>query len=396
MATPIPDRKALVANGIFTNAQHTVPVPEINLPLTQSYHPTSFAERGVAIPVTTPALLGARMRPAQRTGTEFIIPNPSGGRGVYILDWGGVRQFCRPTVHDTMLHQRVGHLPMMTPAGVRQVAREIAAEGLAGRDARRAAEAAAQADSKRVLLANFLLLMTLVEQVEPTGMVVEETMQRTPELELRARQALRQVSPRISVDPTTVAANLEILAGLFARGGLAPWGPSPRLIRLLARMRQLRDRLIKETGPTLEGSRGGLAGSLITSIATFIRCAESLIAKAHGRLSDVVGLLGAWHANPGDIQLTITRPDWLLDGWDQICLLAEDGADVHDSHAIVREVTQLVPLLPKEAMDWLGDGLTQDALEPSQRATEQGMFRRQGGASFGLVARNEKLRAMGV
>jgi hypothetical protein len=352
-------------------------VSEINLPLTQSYHPSSFAERGVAVPVTTPALLGARMRPAQRTGTEFIIPNPSGGRGVYILDWGGVRQFCRPTVHDTMLHQRVGRLPMMTPAGVRQVAREIAAEGLAGRDARRAAEGAMQSDSKRCLLANFLLLMTLVEQVEPTGMVVEETMPRTPELELRAKQAIKQIAPRVSADPNTIATDLEVLAGLFAQGGLDPWGRSPRLIRLLARMREFRDRLIKESGPTLDGPRGGLAGSLITSIATFIRCGESLIAKAHGRLSDVVGLLGAWHANPGDIKIAITRPDWLLDGWDQICLLAEDASDTQDSHMIVQEVAQLVPLLPKEAMDWLGDGLTQDALEPSQRGTEPAAFRRQ-------------------
>ncbi len=366
----------------------------INLPLTQSYHPTSFAERGVAVPVTTPALLGARMRPAQRTGTEFIIPNPSGGRGVYILDWGGVRQFCRPTVHDTLLHQRVGRLPMMTPASVRQVARDIAAEGLAGRDARRAAEMAAQADTKRVLLANFLLLMTLVEQVEPTGMVIEEAMPRTAELELRAKHAIRQIAPRVRTDPATIVADLEALAGLFARGGLDPWGRSPRLIRLLARMREFRDRLIRDAGPTLDGSGGGLAGSLIGSVATFIRSADSLIAKAHGHLSDVVGLLGDWRTNPGGIQIAITRPDWLLDGWEQICLLAELASDAQDSQAIAREVAQLVPLLPKEAMDWLGDSLSQDALEPSQRATEQRSFARQTGASFGLVARNEKLRAM--
>ena len=367
---------------------------EINLPLTQSYHPTSFVERGVAVPVTTPALLGARMRPAQRTGTEFIIPNPSGGRGVYILDWGGVRQFCRPTVHDTLLHQRVGRLPMMTPPSVRQVARDIAAEGLAGRDARRAAEMAAQADTKRVLLANFLLLMTLVEQVEPTGMVIDEAMSRTPELELRAKHAIRRIAPRVRADPATIAADLETLAGLFARGGLDPWGRSPRLIRLLARMKEFRDRLIRDAGPTLDGSGGGLAGSLIGSIATFIRSAESLIAKAHGRLSDVVGLLGDWHTNPGSIQIAISRPDWLLDGWEPICLLAEVASDSKDSQAIVREVAQLVPTLPKEAMDWVGDALSQDALEPSQRSTEQRAFARQSGVSFGLVARNEKLRAM--
>ena len=35
--------------------------------LIQSLKPASFLERGVAVPFTTPALAGARIRPADRT-----------------------------------------------------------------------------------------------------------------------------------------------------------------------------------------------------------------------------------------------------------------------------------------------------------------------------------------
>ena len=139
-------------------------------PLVQSHKPESFLERGVAVQFTTPQLAGARIRHADRTGTEFVVPNPSGGRGVYILTWGGVRQLCQPTVHDTLLHQRISRLPTMDPGGVRAVAQKLAAEGLAGREATVAAAASAEADRNSLILVNFLLLIILMEQVEPAGL----------------------------------------------------------------------------------------------------------------------------------------------------------------------------------------------------------------------------------
>jgi hypothetical protein len=148
--------------------------------LIQSLKPASFLERGVAVPFTTPALAGARIRPADRTGTEFVVPNPSGGRGVYILSWTGVKQMCRPTVHDTLLHQRVSRLPVMSPAGVRATARQLAAEGLAGKDATLAATASATQERKELVLVNFLMLITLMEQVEPAGLRISADTEHTP------------------------------------------------------------------------------------------------------------------------------------------------------------------------------------------------------------------------
>ena len=103
-----------------------------DLPPLQPYHPTTFLERGVAVPFTTPLLDGTRARPGARADVELIVPNLSGGRGVYILPWSGIREFCRPTVHDARLNQEIAGLRSVTPITIRRAARRVAAAGLAG------------------------------------------------------------------------------------------------------------------------------------------------------------------------------------------------------------------------------------------------------------------------
>ncbi|MBU6498939.1 MAG: hypothetical protein KGQ40_10460, partial [Rhodospirillales bacterium] len=59
-------------------------------PAVESFLPSTFLERGVAVPFTTPQLAGARARPGTRVPLELVVPNPSGGRGHYILPWDGL------------------------------------------------------------------------------------------------------------------------------------------------------------------------------------------------------------------------------------------------------------------------------------------------------------------
>ena len=91
---------------------------QTTVPLVASHHPTTFLERGVAVPFTTPMLLGARARPSDRGGIELIVANPSGGRGTYILPWVGICRLCHPTVHDTRLYQRIAGSQGVTPASI--------------------------------------------------------------------------------------------------------------------------------------------------------------------------------------------------------------------------------------------------------------------------------------
>jgi len=108
---------------------------EARLPPAQDHLPTTFLERGIAVPFTTPQLAGARVRPGEREGLELIVPNPSGGRGVYIVAWESMSAICRPTVHDCRLSAMVAGVRGVTPATIRQAARQAAAQGYAGRRA---------------------------------------------------------------------------------------------------------------------------------------------------------------------------------------------------------------------------------------------------------------------
>src|SRR5690242_6107211 len=103
-------------------------MPPFSLPEPKAYLPITFIERGVLVPFTTPILAGTRARPNERSGAELLVPNLSGGRGVYVLPWGSIHGLCRPTVHDRRLNQKVERLRTVTPGTIRQAAREVAIE----------------------------------------------------------------------------------------------------------------------------------------------------------------------------------------------------------------------------------------------------------------------------
>lgn len=100
---------------------------------TAACQPATFLERGVTVPFTTPFLLGTRIRPTDtRSGREVVIGNPSGGRGFYIVPWGALPEVCAPTLHDRRLRQRLSDQTAIAPSLIRETARIVAAEGLAG------------------------------------------------------------------------------------------------------------------------------------------------------------------------------------------------------------------------------------------------------------------------
>ena len=85
------------------------------------YHPGTFLERGASVPFTTPHLNGARARPGSRSGLEFTVPNPSGGRGIYIVPWEGIFALCRPTLHDSRLISALSAMRGVTPTAIRAI-----------------------------------------------------------------------------------------------------------------------------------------------------------------------------------------------------------------------------------------------------------------------------------
>lgn len=381
-------------NGLFIIPAQHGRMNNLNATLIQSYKPASFLERGVAVPFTTPQLAGARIRHAARTGTEFLVPNPSGGRGVYILTWGGVKQLCRPTVHDTLLHQRISRLPVMDPAAVRVTARQLAAEGLAGKEATFAAAASVALERRELILVNFLLLIILMEQVEPAGLRISADTEHTPEIDRRARRIVSQVGATIGRGPAQIGADLEALSTLFVPVGLRAEIPPARLPRLMTRLETVADGLEAWAAQLPDDSRSVLAASLGRSASVTATCAASAHSDAQDLTSDVPGLLQAWAGTPAEIAKQTSRPEWILDGWERFCLLWETAGTMSSQSAALLEMAQLVPMLPKEGLACGEERTELEKLEPGLHNAQLNTSWRGGGASHGLIARNERLQGL--
>lgn len=363
--------------------------------LVQPCQPTTFLERGVAVPFTTPMLAGARARPGERAGAELIVPNPSGGQGVYILPWAGVCQLCQPTVHDRRLNAKVAALARVTPSTIRLAALEVAAEGLAGRAAASAATANREIEREDRLLLNFLLLLALIEQVEPGGLGLADVgRRRTAALEQRARRAVSRIAPRLGGTPETIAEALEGIADVHAAIGLPRQDRPPRIPRLLAMLHRTRAELVTWGRDRMDDDGVASAASVIGTVADVtLACARRALTDVQAAMGDVPALLRDWRASPAWLAARAARPEWLLDGWEPICLrwlCAENEAARREA---VADIMRLVPILPREVADWVGTsvdvrlaGRTRRLVRPNEDWRADAMLQR--------IARNEQLRAL--
>lgn len=347
----------------------------------------------MAIPFTTPDLAGARARPAERAGLEFILPNPSGGRGVYILPWAGVRELCRPTLHDTRLNERIAALRGVTPEAIRQAAREIAAEGLAGRPARSAARLAAQAERQARLLTSFRLLLALVRQTERAGEnPVPPEQDRPAEIERRAKRSIARLAPRLTLPPDAIAVLLEQLAELFAGIGIGPQAEEARLPRAMAALAALRDQMDSWRAGHPDDS--GLAAQAIGASASLtLTCAAVTLADSRAMTDDVPGLLARWAATPDSIAGRAARTDWLLDGWERIVLLWRSAAEGASRRAALCEMLLLTPAIPREAREWTRLDIDAEGPMCSRGTVLLKQDWRTGMPPADLIAGNERLRA---
>lgn len=327
-------------------------------PPTPSHHSATFEERGVSMPFTTPTLSGARVRRDARHGLAMVVPNPSGGRGVYVLPWSGVRDMCHPTLHDSMLHDAIaGARAALTPGTVRAAARQVALDGAAGRAAHAAAVQAMRLDADLVHAANSYLLSALAPL-------------RTVTADLAEVGALARVAAEIGIGPDA--------------------GRSPIPTRL-NRLRQLQEELADWSQRSLDGT--GLAAMATSLAEVSVRCTERVLADARAMLGDVGPLLTQWQARPEEVVALLGRAGWVLDGWDMPCLLWRAASGEAARRLAIIEIGQMLTVLPQEAGQWLGMAIDTEA---GQAVRRMGGLQdwRTGLGLLEIVARNEQFRAL--
>jgi hypothetical protein len=318
---------------------------------TGRYRPATFLERGVSLPLTTPQLMGARIRPAQRKGLELVLPHPAGAEGVYILPWSALHDFCAPSLHDRALWDRVATLPLLTPGAVRQVARTIAAEGFAGRAAARAARAATAARQDGTAQTQIELLMVLIRQGEPPNNALPPPERDNPaNIQLRVRGALRRRAEL--VHPTRALEVIEELALAYAICGLRPDSRAAPLMRLIAALRGLAE-AVAAWAATRPPEEQRSAQLIVSATELTLRCAERSLTEARALTADIWDLLRRWDAEPDRVRGIASRPEWVLDGWDMLAGVWQ-AATAEARLDALTDMALLVPVIPAEARDWLG------------------------------------------
>jgi hypothetical protein len=352
-----------------------------------SFLPTTFLERGVAVPFTTPILIGARARPGERKPLELIVPNPSGGRGVYILPWDGISGLCRPTVHDRRLSETVAMLRGVTPQMIRHTAREVAAEGLAGRGALTAARSALRNEQEACMQANYDLLLHVVRQIEPKGENrIPPEQDRPAEIERRAKRAVARIAPSLCCSPEVVVERLEQLALVFSSVGVGR--NSARIPAAIANIVRVRNEMMQFAE---RSDDNGAEADLIASAADLtILMAKETFADTQLLAHDISVLLSRWVVEPDVLAQLLARPDWLLDGWDLICALWDIAPEVGTT---IAEMAVLVPVVPREADAWLSQrlGLIVDLPQHRSRMVQPMEDWRTGTTVCDVIARNESL-----
>ena len=185
-----------------------------------------------------------------------MLANPAGAEGVYIVPWSGMPDVCAPTLHDRALWGRVAQLAILTPRAVRQATRAVAAEGLAGRAAARAAERGREATRNACTFTHYHLLLELVRQGDPAGQEGGQGVPLQPgdmaSLEQRARAVLASRRTDTSLSPSSAFEALAELAEVVEPCGL-PGDPTrarlPQLAGEIAAVIQDLSRWAELAGP---------------------------------------------------------------------------------------------------------------------------------------------------
>lgn len=313
----------------------------------QGWQPVTFGERGVSVPFTTPALLGARLRAGARGGLELVMPHVAGHGSVGILAWDRVGAQCSPTVFDRRLAARLAALPELTPAAVRAAACDEAAAGYAGPEAQEAAQAAQQADDAE-----------------------------------RARAAAA-LAPRLG-DAGAVPAELAALLGPVGIDAAADTARLPHRLSLLV--------ALGEQGVLRQQTGADAAAAEAVAVAARRAAPAALAALLAARdlARDAPALLRRWHTGRTAVAAALARADWLLDGWPLLCQVW--AASERDATGRWTELATLLPVLPREA-----GGIARPMPLPDPPATDRALRPaadwRSGVTIPDLVARNERLLA---
>lgn len=350
-----------------------------------------FAERGVIVAFTTPALFGARLwRARPGADAELTLANLSGQPGETTLPGAQLLSTPNLTAHDQALWQKLQAVPEFSPERVREAMIRTAADGWRGRAAMAWAEEQRAADTTALRRMFFLLLTDLIRRTElPTEAKVPPEQESLIYLRPRIGKAVARVAKRYSMTIEAVEAAIEALASVFMPIGKHHDAVTGHTRLALTDLESFIKEIDHWVAPRRNNARGMRAEFLLRKAKLAFSCARTAINELDRVLDDTTILLRAWQRDQASVLRRAARPAWLLDGWDIIIALWRQS-EPSDREACFWEMSHLAPPLPKEVEGWSGFPEGASKLRQEQATSIKGMdWRRFRHLEFS--ARNETL-----
>ena len=357
--------------------------------------PATFAERGAAVPFTTPILSLTRVRPGARHGLEILVPSFAEGRGIYVIPWQAVPDMVGMTFLDGFSISAFVGAGGLPPRDVRAAGLKAARNGLAGPAAAKAARAALAQDDEHKTVTHFLLL---IELMRAAGLESMEELRRTfgsPEGDAAVKRFIGVTAQRLRLEPAVLDARLAEISQAMSPIGLS-YAPEPG--RLRRRMNDLAwfAEAVEEWSKE-DRSDAAPVGRFCVEVARQTFDLGRDVLKEFDRQARGVGpTLRDWTEKRRDAADLADRLEWLTDGWDFVAAswrTAERG-DAVERQMAVSEIFRVLPLVPEKESALRHADAASNVMSQHRRAVRAYEDWRTGSLDSELVRRIETARAV--
>jgi hypothetical protein len=336
--------------------------------LAEEFLPSTFEERGIAVPFTTAILAYSRARKSARGFIELCVTRFADAAGYYVIPWNAVRDIASLTVHDYALHEEVITARALDPHAMRLAALRVAADGLAGEAAADAAIAVLAADDELKALNQVLLMMRVLQEIDPVAAPLLFRGISRPEGQARVRAALFGAADRLELKPEIFDYRLSQL-GINTYTVGVPWSPTEgRLRRILRRLGELVQSLV--LWARIRVSDAAHTARFCASVASLTHTiGTGLLSELDELLADPRSIVISWDQLKEQVEQRCTRLAWLLDGWDPICQWWFDGENqsVDDQAVILQDILPVLPIVPRDELEGAKRFTVGDLVQRSRR-----------------------------
>jgi len=316
------------------------------------FWPASFAERGVAVPFTTPSVATARVRNGERGRLELVISGLSGGRGVYFIAWNGVPETFKLTVYDRVLHENISVIETVTPDTVRDAVICASVTGLAGEGAAAAAYAASTRSTEDQLRISLALTSHVVEAILDTKLDLSLSTLSRPEGQQRVQSLLGRISKMLDIAPETLSQAMTEWGDLLELLGLPRHQPAGRLRKIFSEADYFRNSF-KDWMRTAELAEDHPASLVLEVLEETYRYWQAAFEEIDAFANDPSGTLKNWSRSKPDLERVSARVPWFEDGWPMIFAIWENAlrGDREQQLAAASTILSGLPLLPRDEVD---------------------------------------------